>query len=310
MKVSSIRWGVIWIGVGLFFLAINFELLDSLAFPRLFSLWPVLLVAIGVELIFRRSRLYFLALLSPLIIAGAFVVAASARGQWGWHAEEFWRGWGWRYGDKKTDLVEIPADENVRSIVLRLDGGQGTISLAPSSGSIFRSRTEYYRRGPWVKHSVSDSVEAIEFINREKPRFAFLGLRTPAMQNDFEIADYLPLKATITTNEYEPNLDFTRLRLTSANLNLKAMRTSIELGGLSDSVDISISGRSLQINLSLPRGFALAVVGDRERLKHILKDLDLQEGADGYYTPEYDSASRRLRLVVDADVKSLSISRD
>ena len=69
MKVSSIRWGIIWIGIGLFFLAINFGVLDNLVFPALFSLWPILLIAIGVELIFRKTKFYFLALLSPLLIA-------------------------------------------------------------------------------------------------------------------------------------------------------------------------------------------------------------------------------------------------
>jgi hypothetical protein len=310
MRVSSIRWGVIFIGIGLFFLALNLELLDSLVFPRLFALWPVLLIAIGVELIFRHSRLYFLAFLSPIIIAGAFIAAATATGDWGWKADEFWSRWAWRVGEKKVDIAEIPSDSAARLLDLNLECGTSIVSFRPSSDLLFKATTDYYRRSPWTEHSFSDSTEKIQYTNREKSRLALFGINMDATQTNFQITDILPIKAAITSHGNEPEFDLTALNLNSLDLDIQSENTKLRLGALADSIGVKISGKTDELNITLPRESGLSVSGKTAELNTLLRNSGLSSRAGTYISNEYSTASHKIYLILNADIKSISINRD
>ena len=306
MRVSSIRWGIIWIGIGLFFLAINLELLDTLVFPRLFSLWPILLIAIGVELIFRRTRLYFLAFLSPLLIAGAFIFAAYAQGDWGWNADEFWRRWVWQAEGKKTNEVEIPSDSTVSMLELDLRCGPSEMALRPTSDCLFKANTEYYRRSPWVEHTKTGDIAKIEYVNRERTRLAIFGFNVAASRNEIYIADYLPIKASVTALDEESNLDFSRLLLTALDLDIRSDRTKIIIGDKTDSVSIVISGKTDKLDLSLPSNYGLIIRGDSTMLERLLVGSGLITGADGFQSSNHDQNPKNINLQLDADIGSIS----
>ncbi|HSH00496.1 MAG TPA: DUF5668 domain-containing protein, partial [candidate division Zixibacteria bacterium] len=71
----SLRWGIIFIAAGILWLLVSNDTISHSVFYYLLALWPVLLIAIGIELIFRRTRLHALAYVSPLIIALAIFFA-------------------------------------------------------------------------------------------------------------------------------------------------------------------------------------------------------------------------------------------
>ena len=310
MRVSSVRWGVIWIGIGLFFLAINLELLDSLVFPRLFALWPVLLIAFGVELLFRHTRFYFLAFLSPIIIACAFIAAASATGDWGWNADRIWRRWAWRVDDRKIDTVEIQRDSLVSHIDLNLECGSSTLSISPSSDLLFKATTEYYRRGPWTEHMQSGGTEKIKYENREKTRLAFLGLNVAAARSDFLVADYLPLKADIAAQNDRLDLDFSALKLYDLSLDIHSNKTNLRLGDMSDSVSIVIDGEMDKLDIVVPREMALRISGESPQIGRSLERAGMSSRDGAYFSGDYSSASRKARISLDAEIKSIAIDRD
>ena len=310
MSVSSIRWGVIWIGIGLLFLAINLELLESLVFPRLFSLWPILLIAIGVEVMFRRTKLYFLALLSPILIAAAFIIAAYSRDEWGWNSDQFWRRWVWRAESRKISIAEVPADSTVEMLELDLNCGPSQVSLQPSSDMLFRATSEYYQRSPWLEHVLTNGVERIEFENRESTRLTIFGLNIAASKSQFQIADFLPLKASISALDDESEFDFSGLKLSALQLHIRSNRALIRLGELQDTVNVTISGDSDHLEITLPGQFGLAIMGDSLRLHRLLQSSDLVPRSDGYFSRAYNSDIRKIRVLLGADIKSLSIMRN
>ncbi|HBY99857.1 MAG TPA: hypothetical protein DEO84_00925 [candidate division Zixibacteria bacterium] len=310
MRVSSIRWGVIFIGIGLLFLAINLELLDTLVFPRLFSLWPVLLIAIGVEIIFRRTRFYFLAFLSPLIIAAAFIAAATATGDWGWKADEFWSRWVWRATEKKVDIVEIPADSAICALKLDLQCGPSDVSFEPTRDLMFKSTTEYYRRSPWVEHSATESTESIQYTNREKVRLALFGFNVTAARSEFQIANFLPLKVDITALDDEPDFDFSGLLLRDLNLDIRSNRAIVRLGDHADSIDITISGETSNLDIVLPGDLGLAISGDTPGLNALLKGSEMSPGAETYFSRDYGQAQHKVFLVLNANIKTFMIRRN
>jgi hypothetical protein len=307
VKVSSVRWGIIWIGIGLLFLAINLELLDTLVFPRLFSLWPILLIAIGVELMFRRTRLYFLAFLSPLLIAAAFIFAAYAQGDWGWNADEFWRRWVWQAEGKKTNEVEIPSDSTIAALELDLQLGSSEVLLRPTSDRLFAVTTEYYRRSPWVEHTRVGDIEKIEYVNRERTRLAIFGFNVAASRNEIYIADYIPVTASVSALEQESNLDFSRLRLTKLDLNIRSDRTQIIIGEMTDTLFMTISGKTDELDIYIPTDYGLIIRGDSLMLDRLLDGSSLSPAADGFHSGNYAKNPKNISVQLDAKIGMVSL---
>jgi hypothetical protein len=308
MRVSSIRWGVIWIGIGLFFLAINFGTLDSLVFPRLFSLWPVLLIAVGVELIFRRTKFYFLALLSPLLIAAAFIVAASYKGGPGWDLDGFLRSWSWRYEGEKTDLVEIPLDDAIDTLDITLDCGPVEFDMKSVSDRLFSAQTRYYKKSPIISHRSESKVEFINFENREELEWSLLNIVGSGQRIDFEIPDRLPVEMSISTEADFPDLDFSDLRLTRLKSYVRSGDVTVRLGDLEDLVRAEVSGKADELAIVVPSGFGLEITGDRGRLDDALEGTDLVEFAGGYRSGDFDRARQKAIILLDARVKKVTIN--
>lgn len=308
MRVSSIRWGVIWIGIGFFFLAINFETLDSLVFPRLFSLWPVLLIAIGVELIFRKTRFYLLALLSPLLIAATFVVAASYNGGPGWDFDGFLRHWSWRYEGEKTDLVEIPLKQTIDTVDIVLDCGPVDFDIQPVSTRSFSAETRYTKRSPIISHRTEDNIKFIKFENREKPGWGLLKIGGSGQRIDFKFSNQLPIRTSVSTEADFPDLDFSDIRLTSLDLYVRSDDLTLRLSDLVDSVGFEISGKTGELSIILPSGLGLEITGDPARLADALAETDLVEFPGGYRSDDFENAKQKAFILLDARVKSVSIN--
>lgn len=309
MKVSSIRWGIIWIGIGLLFLAINFGVLDSLVFPALFSLWPVILIAIGVELIFRKTRFYFLALLSPLLIAAAFIFAAVYAGGYSWSFSEFWKDWTWTYeGDKHfTEQISIEAD--VDTIRLEIDTGDSEVDLSPSPDMIFSVNTNYYKISPIISHRKEGTVVYLKYRYRENRKGSIFNIKNRHIRNDIRIFNDAWLLAEIETETEYPEIDFSEFKLGELKLSLKARESRIRFGENIGNADIRIKGRSERLVLWIPRDFGLELLMDNPDIKRLNNIDGFYRFPDGLRTENYQDSDSRGTIKIDAVIKNIDIRR-
>jgi len=310
MKISSIRWGIIWIGIGLFFLAINFRVLDNLVFPALFSLWPILLIAIGVELIFRKTRFYFLALLSPLLIAAAFVFAAVYAGGYSWSFDEFWKDWSWTYEGEKKFNQEVSFDSEIDTIRLTMDLGQADFDIDPSEKTVFSVRTNYYNKSPIVTYKNENPVAYIEYRNRESGNQSIFSIKKRRIFNNFQIYQGASLYVDIETKIKYPVLDFSRFKLEELNLSLKSSESRIRFGDNNANARIEINGKSERLILEIPEEFGLEILMDDFDMDRLKKIEGLYRFPDGFRTGDFQNTDRRATVVLDISTKKIDIRRN
>ena len=70
----SLRWGLTFIAAGLFWLLIRLDVISAEVFLYALTLWPLWLIAIGIEMIFKRGNLRALGYISPALMVGVFVL--------------------------------------------------------------------------------------------------------------------------------------------------------------------------------------------------------------------------------------------
>jgi len=77
MNASRLNWGLIFIIIGLVLLGWSTGRLPFEVIVRLLELWPVLLIAIGIQMIFNKSKVPQFAYISSLLIIGAAIYAVA-----------------------------------------------------------------------------------------------------------------------------------------------------------------------------------------------------------------------------------------
>jgi hypothetical protein len=310
MRISSLRWGVIWIGVGLFFLAVNFEVMDSLVFPRLYSLWPVLLIAIGVELIFRRTKLYFLALLSPILIAAAFILAASHHSGLTWNFDDFFRGWSWNYEGEKTNEVDYPFEAGVDTLDIDIDCGEIDFIIKSNSEKMFSARSGFLDSSPRISRHTDGGTMYISYDYIDRSRFSIFRLTGPDLKARFAISEKIPVRATLKTESDRPEIDFSDIRLSRLNLFVRSTDTMIRLGDRESAVNIEIGGKTDRLHIEAPERIGIEVRGGIEKLGPMLLDNGFVKYADGYRSGNFSKSGKTISVQVDARVASFSVTRN
>lgn len=309
MRVSSIRWGIIWIGIGLLFLAINFEVLDRLVFPALFSLWPVLLIAIGVELIFRKTRFYFLALLSPLLIAAAFIFAAVYAGGYSWSISEFWKDWSWTYEGKKQFSQHIPIGSDIDTVFMSIDLGDSDFDIRNTGDSVFSIQANYFKISPILTVRTEGSSSDIEYRNRDKEDASIFTLGRHISRSDFKVSDRVELALEISTDNDHPEFDFSDLNLANTTLSLDSKETRIKCTPAIEKNGIILIGKSDKIIFILPRNFGLEIRMNDFNIKRVDKTSGLVRYSNGFRTEDYQDAQQKATAILSAFVKKIEIRR-
>ena len=309
MKVSSIRWGVIWIGVGFLFLAINFGVLDKLVFPALFSLWPILLIAIGVELIFRKTKFYFLALLSPLLIAAAFIIAAVYAGGYSWSFNEFWKDWSWNYEGEKRFSEGISFDPGVDTVRIDMDLGESDFNLQPSSEAEFSVDANYYRVSPIITTRKEGTTIYLQYRNRENGNRSIFSLATGGLYNKITIFNQIWLYADIETREKYPEFDFSDFKLKTLLLSLKAREAKISFGDNIGNARIEMTGRSERLILTLPSDLGLELLMDDPDIKNLNNIDGFYRFQSGLRTDNFESSNRKATVALNLTTRKIDLRR-
>ncbi len=307
MRVSSIRWGIVWIGIGIFFLAINFEVLDSLVFPALFSLWPVLLIAIGVELIFRKTKLYFLALLSPLMIAAAFIFAASFGSGYSWSFNEFWKDWSWGYEGRNDFSYGIPFDAAIDTAHILMNLGESDFAVRPSNNEMFSLETSYQKRSPQISYRTEGIDAYIEYKNREKGKSSIFKIKSLDLHSDIKIADNVVLYADIKIKTQKPKIDFSDFKLKGLNLSLRSNEAAITLGNRLDMVEIELFGRSNRLTLLLPSKFGIEFRGENITLDNSTGIENPELFSGGVRSGDFESNEKRTTVLLNGDIELVEV---
>lgn len=145
MTPSRLRWGIFWILVGLVMLANTQGWLSWWVWADLLHLWPVLLIAIGLELIVKRSKMQWLGYLSTLMIVGAFAWAVSQDHGWRLDADE----WGSPWRGDTVDASVLYAGQ--QRVALDLQFHDGRLYLDEGSDKLFRVRSQGSINAPSLK---------------------------------------------------------------------------------------------------------------------------------------------------------------
>ncbi len=305
MKVSSLCWGVIFIGIGAFFLGINTGYLSHYVWLKLISLWPVILIAIGIALVFGRTKMKYLALLAPLLFALTFIYVAVD----GWGARGYYS-YDYDYSSKYSREVyeyQVDSDSDVKELDIEIDFGMGEMWIGPSNNELFSGDFEYRTKRPQIKYAVDNGVGELRVKSRDLQKLNFFKRRN--FKNDARvfIADYLPLDLDLDIGAARVELDLADHKLRTLYLDTGAADIDIKLGDKSKSQKIDIDSGASSISIRVPRDMALEIDSDIALSETNFNSAGLEKYHGKFRSDNFGTASCTAYIEIDSGVSEIKV---
>jgi hypothetical protein len=302
----SFIYPVLLLVVGFSLLAYNLEWIDWSPWRALMTLWPLFIVAAGLDLLLRRTStwislsaaLLFAVLLILLMNAGGIKRHASARAE-----------------GTRVQPVEVPLGQATSAYVeLHMDSGDIELSAAAPGG---RRLVEGEARLPLGSRLVVDQDTTgpegkvrIEsgLKHRHGAHVSWFGDdRVGDHRWTLGLARTVPMDVDIQVNAGTFNLDFSELNIASVKAEINAGTGELQLSKdvAEGSADLSVQVGTLKITVPVEcaarvrtEGGLNTLHGDRDRYT---------KTADGYETSGDGKGPCRWEISVHGNLSSLSL---
>lgn len=298
MQANKVRTGIIFIGLGSAALLYNMGKLDGYYFYDLLRLWPILLVAIGIEMIARRSAAPALAYLSPMLVIGAFLYAGYI-GNDGWDNDPFSDEW---YDDESslvTNTRTFSLDEPVDEARYYIDLHNGTLDLESGGHGLGRGT---FRMAGKLRSSISETDgKAIVRIRQSGSS------RHSEAQFDVFLAEDLPLTLDLKGNDCKFNVDCKKLSVRQLYLELSDGDAVVTLGKALKSVLANLRTGDASVMIRIPKSAGLRLEGTAPPRDADFGPFKLLRVDGRLETLNFDAADVRVILMLEEDISDIKV---
>jgi hypothetical protein len=300
MRISRIRNGAILISVGLVLLLNNLDYVDWSVWFSILSLWPVLLIAIGIEKLFAKTALSFLALLSPVLLLIAILGPAYF---YLTQAEEpdFSRNtYNW---EKK---LELPYKKGYASI----DYKAGRLEINSSPDKLITAELDYWRRKPISVYNYSEPDSIVRLNLKDIDRFWKTGFKSSFKKSrdwNISLSDKIPWELEIESAAMSGDFDLSELNLENLSIELDASSFKLKLGDKAKSLKASIDTDVSKLELLLPKSAGLQIENRASLSSTEFSNISLNRERKRIWTHNYDTAPFKIEIHLKGAISRLKI---
>ncbi len=290
-------WPIILIGVGSILLLTNTGVIKGNPWTIIFQLWPVLLIALGLEILFGGAtggRAVISALLGLALVGGILWILIAQPPIPGLNFNS----------NLRTTNISHPL-EGVESAQANLSFGAGTNKIYVLSGSnnLIEGQLQTYST---PNFSVSTSGDRATIVLGPGP--VSIPNMIPISEETWNIGlnSAVTYDLNLSVGVGQSNIDLSKLRLSSGELDGGVGTSELYLPGKGN-YRVRINGGVGTIRIYVPSNLAVRAqvdggLGSFNRLPKMEKVSD-----DVYETPDFSSAENAVTLIINGGVGSISM---
>lgn len=303
--VGRIRNGVILIVIGVIFLLHTLDVIHLGFWEVIWNVWPVILIAIGIEKIFGATRtLRPLAYLSPVLILMVLawaVIADSGRSAWSYHDD-------WSSGSHSEIYVwseEGSSSTKLLDLTVEKTRGRLVVRNGAAEGNLLDGRLRYWGRRPRVKSEEEESTLAVRIEDRDRGTDAGNGRDVWVLR----LTGDVPIRMSIDGGAARMRLDFSALQLEDLTLDAGAVDVDLTFGSLAPVVVCAIECAAAALDITVPASAGVSIERQSIFSGFSARGLTLVERGSMLITPDFDEQPVQIKLDFRSDPSTLRIHR-
>lgn len=290
---SSLFGPILLIGLGILLLLSNMGLVTMDVWQMLLRFWPVILIAIGLDILFgRRSGIGAIIAVVVLVL----VIVGSLP----------WAGGVMAGTTEPRAIQQELAGAQAADVRIAADVSSLTVGSTPdrtllASGTIRPLRNEridesFRQQGDRVIYTIRSEGPALSL-----PIWNWRGQG----QWDLQLTTAVPLNLEISTGVGQATLNLEQLQLSALKINSGVGETTVTLPGRGN-FQGEISGGVGQLTVLVPDTLAVQITASAG-LGNVEVNGDFARDGKVYTSPNYDRAEQRVQLDVSGGVGAVTI---
>jgi hypothetical protein len=294
---NSVAGPIILIGIGIFFLFSNLGWVDWSFWDVISRLWPIFIIALGLDLLIGRRSL-----LGSLFVAGVTIAALIGGLVW-------LGGAGGERGLVVEELAQSLERANRAEVTIHFGVGDLQIGALPvESPDLIKGELNRSERGERIEQTFDlrngTAVYRLETRGPERA-FPFFNQSPRNLGWNLQLNQDAPLDLTVKTGVGQSNLDLRQLRLSALMISAGVGQTTVSLPGHTAYTAV-IEGGVGELVVLLPDGVAARIdvetgLGNTAVLGDFIRDGNL------YTSPGYETAVDRIELRLRAGVGQVTV---
>ena len=295
MTPARFRWGIILILFGLLLLLQNLNFISDYYWDDFVIFFSITLIAIGIEKIFTRTRLQFLAYASSFLILFSGLAIAIVGG----------------YNDPRGDFssesyFEKKHDDAVRRILANLEIDGTDLTIRDSGSEIVYASFDRFTRKPEIDYEVVDDIAEVSFISRDGLLGGIIKLEFDESQGwDLSFSEDIPLELHCRGKDSDVHLNMATTPLYSLFLDLDESDIYLKLGDLVPNLSVKINGIDTKLKLRVPEHVGIKI--NAEGYEAYFEKVGMTRKNGWYISEGFDKVDSKVEIELDADLRSFSI---
>jgi hypothetical protein len=299
----GVFWPLLLIALGIVFLLANFGVIAGVSWLAILSLWPLLLILIGLDVAFGRRWPVAALAAEVLVIAAGLALVASSPGA-GVGIFTFGSGGG---GAPDVRLVRT----NATSLALTLNGGAGRYHV---SGGAMDLVSGHSANADLRLRASERGGRADVRIDQTGTPGIFRG--TSPTDIEVRIASDVPTSFNMNAGAGEFDIDLSDVRVTDARINTGASTTRLVLPKPAGDVPVRIGAGASTVVITVPEGIEAQVSTSGGLLSLRSDNGRLGEGGgtggcvacgSSVQTSGYGAARDRVSISISAGASSIVV---
>lgn len=294
MNQKNVGLGILLVTVGIIWLFFSLDILPwSVLMNSLFTLWPLLLVAAGVSVIFRSN---------PIVRVGTWIVLLGVL-----------IGYGLLFGDKVEEKITLVDDEQIvvekRAEILTgnadFDLGGATLRLGSDDSALL----QVVHSGLPVEHNVkydNGNTHANVKVNTENnPR---LFIKNPKSELDIALNKDVTWNIDLDVGAVNGTLDLSDLMVEKVDMDSGAVNMDLIFGSRLPQTFFKIDAGASNIDVIVPKDAGVKLNMDGVIKNTQYSGLNMVDKGSYSVSENYDTAAVKIDLDVDMGVGKFSVT--
>lgn len=285
--------GLVLILIGLFWLMTNFGIINWSIFDVMFRLWPLVLIAIGINIIFRDKGII------RYITWGIFFIIIVAFG--------FYQ----QYSFGNAELLNSGANfsiekrEETTNGKLNLSIGGGTVEIDSTDENIINATVP--DKWTWKDVRFNNGDSRVDIDIKQKSNFTKVN-RNKSFDYNFSLNDELLWDINVDTGAINGTMDFSNLKLAELDINMGASNLDLIFGDKAEKTKVDIDGAVTNLEITVPKELGVRIDIDGGIKNTNIRGADWKR-VDGYYiSPNYEDAAKKLDIDVDMGIGKFDVN--
>lgn len=293
--------GFVIMTIGLLFLLGNLGVISWSILSGFQQIWPLIIVAVGLNLFFNNHILIklftFTGLVAALVFTGVYYPASED-----WNVNFDFRG-----GEHKSVSKVYPMENGISSAVLNLKMPAGALVITGQDENLMNA--EFPDSYANENASTTDGGTRKVF-NMDGGAFTFGTDDNDSWDYRYALNSSIPWDLVIDTGATEADLDFSGIILKNLELNSGAGDIDIQVGKVDRKANIVADVKASDFRVVIPEE-----TGFRAVIKGSIHDIGIEGNnytkvGNVYTSDNYQTAAQKVDLNLDVAVGDIQIERD